>query len=141
MFLHACISILNHKVQVYYKSNFHYNYFQSSNLSHREQMFEILKQESDIENTNIHTKGNFETPFLKPWLDLNIALQSFTFNCTVDAKKTTLHFINFCNNSLKCLNPIRDHQKSALKRSSKWPPNDPKFCDFSYFYIYDLSEK
>ena len=45
-------------------------------------------------------------------------------------------------------NPIRDgrgvqhppYQKSAL-RPSKWPPNDPKFRDFSYFYMTYLKSK
>ena len=40
------------------------------------------------------------------------------------------------------INPIRDrggvqhplYRKSAL-RPSKWPPNEPKFRDFSYFYL------
>ena len=32
------------------------------------------------------------------------------------------------------------YQKSAL-RPSKWPPNDPKFRDFSYFYMTYLKSK
>ena len=46
------------------------------------------------------------------------------------------------------LNPIRDrggvqhplYRKSAL-RPSKWPPNEPKFCDFSFFYMTYLKTK
>ena len=30
--------------------------------------------------------------------------------------------------------PHPSYQKSAI-RPSKWPPNDPKFRDFSYFYM------
>ena len=45
-------------------------------------------------------------------------------------------------------NPITDgggvqhppYRKSAL-RPSKWPPNDPKFRDFSYFYMTYLKSK
>ena len=48
----------------------------------------------------------------------------------------------------KYLNPIRDggdvqhppYRKSAL-RPSKWPPNEPKFRDFSYFYMTYLKSK
>ena len=32
------------------------------------------------------------------------------------------------------------YRKSAL-RPSKWPPNDPKFRDFSYFYMTYLKSK
>ena len=41
-------------------------------------------------------------------------------------------WINYSH--LLTLNPIRDGGKSAI-RSSKLPPNDPKFRDFSYFYM------
>ena len=49
--------------------------------------------------------------------------------------------------TLPLLNPIRDggvqqppYRKSALK-PSKWHPNDPKFRDFSYFYMNYLKIK
>ena len=47
-------------------------------------------------------------------------------------------WINYSH--LLTLNPIRDGGKSAI-RSSKLPPNDPKFRDFSYFYMTYLKSK
>jgi len=41
------------------------------------------------------------------------------------------------SDSIQCLNPITD---GAL-RPSKWPPNDPKFRDFSYFHMTYMKSK
>ena len=70
---------------------------------------------------------------------------------TKDAVKTNSNYLSkqtnqkiynfFATFDNSRVNPIRDpiiqhpsYQKSAL-RPSKWPANDPKFRDFSYFYM------
>jgi len=39
------------------------------------------------------------------------------------------------------INPITDGGGKSALRPSKWPPNDPKFRDFSYFYMTYLKSK
>ena len=89
---------------------------------------------------------------VKPKAETNHITPPTTHNLLLVSKerygKNKTFLLRFYGIDFVPINPITDgggvqhptYQKSAL-RPSKWPPNDPKFRDFSYFYMTYMKSK